>query len=56
MAAMGHITVDLSEKAADFMESQRLTAERLDRHERDIKELWQRIHSISQMIEDRDQH
>lgn len=56
MAEFGHITVDLSEKAAEFAELQRLTAERLDKHEQDIKDLWRRIHSISQMIEDRDQH
>lgn len=30
--------------------------ERIEKQERDIKELWRRIHSLSEMIEDRDVH
>lgn len=42
-------------RAASY-QSVTMLRERMDQHEREIKELWRRIHSLSEMIEDRDVH
>ena len=56
MAAMGHITVDLSDRLSDFLDKASAMAKRQDELERQIQELWRRLHSISEMLEDRDVH
>lgn len=56
MAEHAHITLDLGEHAAEFLSLIRSVHERLDEHERQVKELYRRLHSLNEMIEERDQH
>lgn len=56
MAHMGQITITMDEKAEEFIELLRSIRNRLDEHERQVQELWRRIHSLNEMIEARDQH
>jgi len=55
MATLGKasITVDLGEKAEEFFESMRSIHERLDEQERQIQQLWRRIHSLNETLEAR---
>lgn len=46
----------LTQQAIAFRDMCYGSNRRLDEHERQIQELWRRIHSISEMIEDRQQH
>ena len=56
MAAMGHITVDLSERLSDVLDKASAMSKRQDELERQVQELWRRIHSLSETIKDRDVH
>lgn len=51
-----HIESDISTKAIEFRDMVYADNRRMDEHERQIKELWRRIHSISEMLEDQNQH
>lgn len=51
-----HIETDMPQRAVEFRDMVYADNRRVDEHERQIKELWRRIHSLSDMIEERDQH
>ena len=51
-----HIESDIPPKAIEFRDMPYADNRRVDEHERQIKELWRRIHSISEMLKDRGQH
>lgn len=53
-----NIVVDLSlgERAAEFVAMLEAMRQRDEEQERLIQELWRRIHSLSEMIEDRGVH
>lgn len=46
----------MQESAEAIEESLRVLCETVKRQDDQIKELWQRIHSLNEMIEDRGQH
>ena len=56
MAGVGHITVDFSKTSANFIEWVSLLRDKIEKQDREIERLWQRIHALSETLEDRSVH